>query len=154
LRRIAIVSGIDLKEWPGRKWIQRDRCQGKCQQKKKDGAGISVRQARKENNLPPLPVAQANNQNAILNAAQDEGEGPQSGRAQVFSHRMFAWVPPGFVAPGTQLIRGFRATQFNVKTRFKEKDNKNRDTFNVYLVGKTGGGEDFEWPVGVVVDIS
>jgi hypothetical protein len=117
-------------------------------------AGIPIRQASKENNMPPLPVAQANDQNAVLNAAQAEGEGPQSGRAGVFTHRTFAWVPPGFNAPGDQLTRRFRATQFDVKTRFKEKDNRNRDTFNVYLVGKTGGGEDFEWPVGVVVDTS
>jgi hypothetical protein len=104
--------------------------------------------------MPPLPVAQANDQNAILNAAQVEGEGPQSGRAQVFSRRTFAWVPPGFIAPGVKLSREFRATVFNVKTRFKEKDNQNRDTFNVFLVGKTGGGEDFEWADGVVVDTS
>jgi hypothetical protein len=104
--------------------------------------------------MPPLPVAQANDQNAILNAAQSEGEGPQSGLVQVFTHRTFAWVPPGFIAPGTQLSRGFRATQFNVKTRFKEKNNQNRDTFDVLLVGKKFGGDDFEWPVGVVVDTS
>jgi hypothetical protein len=104
--------------------------------------------------MPPLPVAQANDQNAILNAAQAEGAGPQSGRPQVFTPRTFAWVPPGFNAPGTQLSRGFRAAQFDVKTRFKEKDNQDRDTFNVLLVGKTGGGEDFEWPAGVVVDTS
>jgi hypothetical protein len=102
--------------------------------------------------MPPLPVAQANDQNAILNAAQNEGQGPQSGRPQVFSPRTFAWV--NFSDPGNKLSRGFRATQFNVKTRFKEKDNQNRDTFNVFLVGKTGGGEDFEWAAGVVVDIS
>jgi hypothetical protein len=92
--------------------------------------------------------------NAILNAAQVEGEGPQSGRAQVFSQRTFAWVPPGFIGPGVQLSRGFRATESNLKTRFKEKNNQNRDTFNVFLVGKTGGGEDFEWAAGVVVDTS
>jgi hypothetical protein len=50
--------------------------------------------------MPPLPVAQANDQNAILNAPQSEGEGPQSGLAQVITHRTFAWVPPGFIAPG------------------------------------------------------
>ena len=72
--------------------------------------------------MPPLPVAQANDQNAILNAAQSEGAGPQSGLAQVFNPRTFAWVPPGFVPPGTQLIRGFRATHFNVKTRFQRKE--------------------------------
>ena len=48
--------------------------------------------------MPPLPVAQANDQNAILNAAQSEGAGPQSGLAQVFTPRTFAWVPPGFIA--------------------------------------------------------
>jgi hypothetical protein len=47
-----------------------------------------------------------------------------------------------------------KATHFNVKTRFKEKNNLQKDTFNVLLFGKTGGGEDFEWPVGVVVDTS
>jgi hypothetical protein len=104
--------------------------------------------------MPPLPVAQANDQNAILDAAQSEGEGPQSGLVQVFTHRTFAWVPPGFIDPRTQLSRGFRATQFNVKTRFKEKNNQNRDTFDVLLVGKKFGGDDFEWPVGVVVDTS
>jgi hypothetical protein len=102
--------------------------------------------------MPPLPVAQANDQNAILNAAQSEGQGPQSGRPQVFRPRTFAWV--GFIDPGIKLSRGFRATHFDVKTRFKEKDNRNRDTFDVFLVGKTGGGEDFEWSVGVVVDTS
>ena len=104
--------------------------------------------------MPPLPVAQANDQNAILNAAQSEGAGPQSGLARAFTPRTFAWVPPGFIAPGTQLSRGFRAAQFNVKTRFKEKNNQNRDTFDVLLVGKKLGGDDFEWPVGVVVDTS
>ena len=99
--------------------------------------------------MPPLPVAQANDQNAIRQAAEVEGAGPTAGRT-----RTFAWVPPGFNAPGTQLSRVFRATQFNVKTRFKEKNNQQKDTFNVLLVGKTGGGEDFEWPVGVVVDTS
>lgn len=99
--------------------------------------------------MPPLPVAQANDQNAIRAAAEVEGAGPTSGRT-----RTFAWVPGSWKDPGTQLSRGFRATQFNVKTRFKEKSPQQKDTFDVLLVGKTGGGEDFEWNVGVVVDTS
>jgi hypothetical protein len=102
----------------------------------------------------PLDVRLAKDKQAVLAEIKAEAAGPISGDARFFTPRTFVMEDFDFNAPKDDLRRRYGADKFSVRTRFLEKDNLNRDKFNVYFYGKAKGGEEFELFVGTISDSS